>query len=91
VYNLYGANGSDPTFNPKPDEHTHPVSCGWKLIAMVDTRPEQGEGGGQYGVNITETTGTLGKFQYLLFDSVPTEVNDPFGNTFFSEVDVVAK
>jgi hypothetical protein len=91
VYNLYASDGNDPMFTPKPGEDTHPVSCGWRLIAKVDTRPEQGEGGGQYGVNITDTSGTLGKFRYLLFDSVPTEVNDLFGNTFFSEVDVVTK
>jgi hypothetical protein len=91
VYNLYAADGTDPKFNPKPDENTHPVNCGWKLIATVDTRPEKGEGGGQYGVSITDTTGSLGKFQYLLFDSIPTEIDDPFGNTFFSEIDVVSK
>jgi hypothetical protein len=61
------------------------------LIATIDTRPEKGEGGGQYGVSITDTTGNLGKFRYLLFDSVPTELDDPFGNTFFSEVDVLTR
>jgi hypothetical protein len=91
VYNLYAADGTNPKFNPKPDENTHPINCGWKLIATVDTRPEKGEGGGQYGVSITDTTGSLGKFQYLLFDSIPTEIDDPFGNTFFSEIDVVSK
>jgi hypothetical protein len=91
VYNLYAADGNDPKFNPKPDEKTHPASCGWKLIATINTRPDKEEGGGQYGVSITDTTGTLGKFRYLLFDSVPTELDDPFGNTFYSEIDVLTK
>ena len=91
IYNLYAADGTEPKFNPKPAENTHPATCGWKLIATVDTRPEQGEGGGQYGVSITDTTGSLGRFRYLLFDSIPSEIDDSFGNTFFSEIDVVAK
>jgi hypothetical protein len=31
----------------------------------------------------------LGTFRYLLFDVHRTESADPFGNTFFSEIDVV--
>ena len=30
----------------------------------------------------------LGKYRYLLFDVSRTEATDPFGNTFFSEIDV---
>jgi hypothetical protein len=91
VYNLYAADGTDPKFNARPDEDTHPASVGWKLIATVDTRPAQGSGGGQYGVSIAGTAGSLGKIRYLLFDTIPTEIDDPFGNTFLSEIDVVAK
>jgi hypothetical protein len=91
VYNLFVSDGTDPKFNPSPDEHTDPASCGWNLVTTVDTRPEKGDFGGQYGVSITDASGTLGKIRYLLFDSVPTETEDPFGNTFFSEIDVVAK
>jgi len=90
VYNLYVSDGSGPQFNAAPDSKTDPATCGWKLLASVDTRPEQGVGGGQYGVSISDSSGVLGKYRYLLFDSVPTEYDDPFGNTFFSEVDVVA-
>jgi len=32
--------------------------------------------------------GVLGTFRYLLFDVSRTESDDPFGNTFFSEIDV---
>lgn len=56
--------------------------------ADVDTRPKEGEGGGQYGVSISDSGGVLGKYRYLLFDVSRTEATDPFGNTFYSEIDV---
>ena len=61
----------------------------WKQVAQVDTRPKSGSAGGQYGVSITDSTGSLGRYRYLLFDIACTEKKDPFGNTFFSEIDVV--
>lgn len=91
VYNLYASDGADPKFNPAPNAKTDPATCGWSLIARVDTRPKQGGSGGQYGVSISDSRGSIGKFRYLLFDSVPTETDDLWGNTFYSEVDVVAK
>src|SRR5215469_11777763 len=78
-------------FKPEPDANTDPVTCGWKLIATVDTRPKQGDSGGQYGVSVSDSGVSLGKFRYLLFDSIPSEDDDPWGNTFFSEIDVIAK
>lgn len=91
VYNLFASDGADPKFNPTPDANTDPATCGWKLIATVDTRPKQGDSGGQYGVSITDSSGSLGKFRYLLFDSIPSEDDDPWGNTFFSEINVIRK
>jgi hypothetical protein len=91
VYALFVSDGKDPKFNPQPDAKTDPTTCGWKRIASVDTRPKQGDGGGQYGVSITDSSGSLGKFRYLLFDTVPTESDDAWGNTFFSEINVIAK
>ncbi|MFN2480939.1 MAG: hypothetical protein ABR554_05670 [Pyrinomonadaceae bacterium] len=91
VYNLYASDGSAPNFDAAPDERTHPASRGWKLIATVDTRPARGEAGTQHGASVNDAGGSLGKYRYLLFDAVPTEYDDPFGNTFFSEVDVIAK
>jgi len=92
IYNLYGSDGTDADFNPSPDAKTHPASCGWKLIATVDTTVQYGDDGGRYGVSIADASGpsSLGKFRYLLFDAIETEVEDPFGNTFFSEIDVIA-
>jgi hypothetical protein len=42
-------------------------------------------------VSIADAGGMLGKFRYLLFDVVPTETDDPWGNTFFSEIVVPAR
>lgn len=90
VYVLYAADGAAKDFNAAPKAGTDPETCGWKKLAAVDTRPKDGEGGGQYGVSVLDTAGPLGKFRYLLLDASRTEADDPFGNTFYSEIDVVA-
>jgi len=89
VYKLYASDGKAADFNARPKRGSDPAQCGWKLLARVDTRPKEGEGGGQYGVSISDPQGTIGKYQYLLFDMVRTEADDDFGNTFYSEIDVV--
>jgi len=68
-----------------------PTKSGWKLLAVVDTRPKDGtDAGGQYGVSIADTAGAaLGKYRYLLLDCSKTESDDDFGNTFYSEIDVI--
>jgi len=91
VYKVYGSNGSGENFNGTPKLNVDPASCGWKLIASVDTRTQFGENGGQYGVSISGAAGSLGKYRYLLFSVFQTEVDDEFGNTFYSEIDVIAK
>jgi hypothetical protein len=91
VYLLYASDGADPKFNGQPNGTTDPTTVGWKLLATVDTRPKSGRGGGQYGVSITDSNGALGKYRYLLFDCLATEMDDDWGNTFYSEVDVIAK
>jgi hypothetical protein len=91
VYKLYASDGSDPKFNAAPSGSVDPTTCGWKLVAVVDTRPPQGYGGGQYGVSVTDSAGALGRFRYLLFHCVATEADDDYGNTFYSEIDVIAK
>lgn len=91
VYNLFASDGADPRFNAAPDEKTNPADCGWKLIATVYAIPKQGGMGGQYGVSISDPSGSLGKYRYLLFDCDATEIDDPWGNTFFSEIDVIKK
>src|SRR6266566_1476451 len=91
VYRLWASEGTDPRFNAEPKGHIDPATCGWKLITVVDTRSQEGNDGGQFGVSITDASGSLGKYRYLLFDCYVTETADDFGNTFYSEVDVVAK
>jgi hypothetical protein len=89
VYVLYAGAGDANGFNPQPKRGTDPQTCGWRRIAQVDTRPKEGSGGGQYAVSISDSGGALGRFRYLLFDINRTEAADPFGNTFYSEIDVV--
>ena len=88
VYQLYASDGQGE-FNARPSQGTEPETCGWKRIAKVDTRPKEGESGGQYGVSISDSDGTIGKYRYLLFDVSRTEDTDAFGNTFYSEIDVI--
>ncbi|HMJ25655.1 MAG TPA: hypothetical protein VK475_07490 [Pyrinomonadaceae bacterium] len=91
VYRLWASDGADPKFNAAPKTNIDPATIGWKLIAVVDTRSKEGEDGGQFGVSITGPNGSLGKFRYLLFDCYVTETADEFGNTFYSEIDVIAR
>jgi len=85
LYKLYAADGSDPKFNPDPKRGIDPSSCGWKLIALVSTISDRGEEGGQYAASVSD----LGKHRYLLFDVYVTELYDNWGNTFYSEIDVI--
>jgi len=89
VYKVYGASGEAAGFNPAPKRGTDPAGCGWTLIAAVDTRPNDGGGGGQYGVSIGDSSGRVGEYRYLLFDCSATEMEDDFGNTFYSEINVL--
>jgi hypothetical protein len=91
VYKVWASDGTDPKFNGTPKSNIDPATCGWKLITVVDTRSKEGNDGGQFGVSITDSRGTLGKYRYLLFDCYVTETGDEYGNTFYSEIDVVAK
>ena len=91
VYAIWASDGSDAKFNAAPKAKTDPRTCGWKLITVVDTRPERMEDdGGQYGVSVSDATGVLGKYRYLLFDLFVVETADEYGNTFYSEIDVIA-
>jgi hypothetical protein len=88
LYKLYAADGSDPKFNADPKRGVDPASCGWKFVALVSTLPESGEDGGQYAASVT---GISGKHRYLLFDCYVTELYDNWGNTFYSEIDIISR
>ena len=90
LYTLYAADGRSDGFDAaKSAKEKDLEKHGWHKVAAVDTRPKQGDPGGQYGVSLAEADGTLGKYRYLLFDMQRTENDDPFGNTFYSEIDVI--
>jgi hypothetical protein len=91
VYLLYASDGADPKFNAEPKGYVDPTTAGWKLLTIVDTREKYGRIGGQYGVSVAGADGTLGKYRYLLFDTVATETDDDWGNTFYSEIDVIER
>jgi hypothetical protein len=85
LYKVYGSDGTGAGFDLSPSNKLDPANAGWTQIAFVDTRPQEGEGGGQHGVGIS---GNLGRYRYLLFDFFETESDDAWGNTFYSEIDV---
>jgi hypothetical protein len=91
VYTVYTATAEAANFNPSPKRGTDPTSCGWLRLASVNTVPPPvREPGGAHAVRIAPQSGeSLGIFRHLLFDVLPTETRDPFGNTFISEIDIV--
>ena len=90
LYYVYGSDGTSASFDPAPGTKKELAACGWTQIAFVDTRPKTGDAGGQYAVSISDTSGSLGRYRYLLFDVFETESDDVWGNTFYSEIDVIA-
>jgi len=92
IYRVWASDGNGARFNAEPTANVDPRTVGWRVLATVDTRSDDADkDGGQFGVSITDARGSLGRFRYLLFDCYVTEVADNFGNTFYSEIDVVAK
>ena len=95
VYKLYASKGDGADFKSEPKRPADPATAGWTLVATVDTRPKEKDGaagaaGGQYAVSVADTTGApVGRYRYLLLDVSRTGDKDAFGNTFFSEIDVV--
>ncbi|MEK7951870.1 basic secretory protein-like protein [Luteolibacter soli] len=88
-YKLYAAAADAKEFDAAPGEGVDPATKGWVEIASVETPVRRA---GQNGVVISakkEGATSLGKYQHLLFDIVPNEDARGFGNTFFSEIDVV--
>ncbi len=90
VYKLYAADGKAKDFNAVPKRGTDPKTCGWVLLADVDTRPKTGNGGGQHAAEVSnKNRRPLGEYRHLLLDISRTSPDDTFGNTFFSEIDVL--
>lgn len=74
-----------------PKIGTDPAACGWKQIASVDTRPQGPPSGGRYTVHITDLSGSLGNYRYLIFEPYVTETADLWGHTFYGEVEVIRR
>jgi hypothetical protein len=94
VYCLYGSDGTDAKFNSAPKVGTDPAACGWKFIAMVDTRATPGGTDlhdGMEGRDGASVSGDIGQCRYLLFNIFPTKASDHYGETFWSEIDIVEK
>jgi hypothetical protein len=86
-YTLYAADGLGIGFQAEPAADTDPAKAGWTLIGKVDT---VGKGPGQHGVEIFPSkNGTPGKNRYLLFEVDPNQDPTGFGQTFYSEIDVI--
>jgi hypothetical protein len=89
VYRMFVSEGTEAGFDPQPKREVEPAKAGWKLAATVDTRTGGKALGGQYGVAIISDSGSIGKARYVLFDINLTTDTDNFGNTFFSEIDII--
>jgi hypothetical protein len=89
VYKVYGSDGTAAGFDPAPKIGVDPAKHGWTKIASLDSRPKNGAPGGQHAVSISDSSGALGQYRYLLFEMFVTEMNDHWGHTFYGEIDVV--
>lgn len=98
VYSLYAAVGDEPEFAIPDSTSALSESKAWRKLADVDTRPAKAAKdngtrnavrGGQHAARIANPKASLGNFRHLLFAVSPTEREDAFGNTFFSEIDVI--
>ena len=85
VYTLYGSAAE----NPDPAKLD-----AWTKIADVDTRPNKtgAKWNGQHGAFISDTSGKLGEFRFMLFalqrTRSPLQPNAGLTGTLFSEIDV---
>ncbi len=88
VYTLYGATGDESGFTFPESTADLRGLTGWTQIAVVDSR-QPGTQGGQHAVRLAGENGLLGDFRHLLFHVRSADPGDRFGQTFFSEIDVV--
>ena len=89
VYTLYGAGEGHTTAMSSLEAGQSPAENGWTKVADVDTRRNRGPRGGQHAALIEDPKANLGTYRYLLFDVSKADANSPFGETFFSEIDVI--
>lgn len=90
VFSLFAASGDEVGFSATSVAAQDPKQAGWKFLAHVDTRPLATKGN-QHAAAISDSQSSLGKFRFVRFDISVTETQDPFGNTFFSEIDILTR
>lgn len=91
-YRVFGSDGSASDFNAAPKVGVNPAKCGWTAIATVDTRPAKPHDmGGRDAVSVSDPSGSLANYRYLLFEMFVTETVDMYGHTFYGEIDVIEK
>jgi hypothetical protein len=88
-YRLFAATGSEDGFQENPSPETDPAAAGWTALGSVNTA-DLGNGGQHAAAFTGRGRSPLGTFRHLLFDISPNEDPRGFGNTFFSEIDVLA-
>jgi len=91
IFRVYGAvapSNTSPDFTAAAFQDDAALDAlGYTLIATVSTPLASG---GQVGVSITDPTGSLGTFQYVLFDMEPPVWGVGPRPTFYGEIDLVA-
>lgn len=86
-YRFFAADGMAESFENSPAAEVDPLAVGWVFVAAVDSsdRPP-----GQHAAAVHGADGAaLGTFRHLLLEVSANEDPRGFGNTFFSEIDVI--
>ncbi len=94
VFTLFAADGEKSPFEASPHRGMDPLGVGWRKVVTINSRTDAANRqatGGQYGVTIRADSDELSNIRYLMFDIHPTETDDPFGNTFFCEIDAIER
>ena len=90
-YSVYVRQSAQPEQPQQLEAAPDAANSDWQLLAAVDTR-SAGHNDATTAAALTpadpKPAATLGKHRYLLMVIEKGETNDPFGNTFYSEIDL---
>lgn len=90
VYTLWAAGDDARGGRLRRAGSNDPRRYGWTKVADIDTHNTDGGNAGQIGVSISGGNGqALGNYRYLLLDVEKSQPDHRFGNTFYTEIDVV--
>ncbi len=88
AYDLWAATGNEIGFDAAPGLFVAPDTVGWTLLTNVSTASLGN--GGQHGVNISDTTGTLGDYRYFMMVTFEAVTSATSVRTNYGEVDIIA-